>query len=207
MTYVFATNNPGKVKEIKPIFEHAFQNAGATLISLADLGLFLEPGEDGDSFKDNACQKALETLDFLRKNGHENMAVLADDSGLCITALGGEPGVDSANFMGRDTPYDVRNAHIISRLSNEADRTAKFMCVIACAYPNGKIITTTGEVHGEIAQSPGGKGGFGYDPIFFLPALGKTMAELSPEEKNKISHRGQALKSIIEALRNENTAN
>ena len=203
MNYVFATNNTGKMKEIKPMF----LEAGIELISLADLGLSFEPDEDGDTFEENAKQKAVETVDFLYDNGYEDMAVLADDSGLCITALGGEPGVDSANYMGRETPYDVRNAQIISQLSNSPDRFAKFMCVIACAMPSGIMLTTVGEVHGEIATEPCGTGGFGYDPIFYLPSHNKTMAELSAQEKNSISHRGQALKLMLEALCDENTIN
>jgi len=200
MTYVFATNNAGKMKEIKPIFEQA----GIELLWLADLGLLFVPEEDGDTFEENAMQKAVETVDFLYENGYDDMAVLADDSGLCITALGGEPGVDSANYMGRETPYEVRNAHIIGELDGKPDRTAKFMCVIACAYPDGVLMTTVGEIHGEIAAKPCGKGGFGFDTIFYLPDHGKTMAELTPAEKNKISHRGQALKLMIEAIRCEN---
>ena len=200
--FVFATNNQGKMKEIKPIFEQA----GIEIISLADLGLSFEAEEDGDTFEENAMQKAVETVDFLWENGYDDMAVLADDSGLCITALDGEPGVDSANFMGRETPYDVRNAHIIGQLNGKPDRSAKFVCVIACALPSGVMLTTIGEVHGEISAEPRGEGGFGYDPIFYLPDMGKTMAELTPAEKNGISHRAQALKLMIEALQDENIA-
>jgi len=196
MTYIFATNNPGKVREIQSIFAQA----NLSLKSLADFGLSFEAGEDGDTFEYNARQKATETLEFLYKNGHKDIAVLADDSGLCINAMGGQPGVDSANFMGRETPYNVRNAHILDELQFSPVRAAKFVCVIACAMPCGKTITTTGEVHGYIAQKPAGSGGFGYDPIFHVPKYGKTMAQLSPEEKNKISHRGQALALMIEEL-------
>jgi len=196
MRLLLATNNPGKVKEIKPIFTKA---PARELISLADLGLFFEPAETGDTFEANAIQKATETLAFLRENGYDDITVLADDSGLCIDAMDGEPGVDSANFMGRETPYEVRNAYIISQLENKT-RDAKFMCVIACAYPNGEIATVTGAVHGEITHEPAGEGGFGYDPIFYVPDYGKTMAELTPEEKNAISHRGQALTRMIELL-------
>jgi len=196
MIFVFATNNPGKVKEIQPIFAQA----NLSLKSLADFGLSFEAGEDGDTFEHNARQKATETLEFLQKNGHGNVAVIADDSGLCINAMGGLPGVDSANFMGRETPYNVRNAHIIDELQFSPVRAAKFVCIIACAFPCGKTITTTGEVHGHIAQKPMGSGGFGYDPIFYVPQYSKTMAELTPEEKNEISHRGQALKKMLEVL-------
>ena len=199
MKYLFATNNPGKVKEINAIFEAS----GLKVITLSDLGLSFEPAEDGDTFEENAMQKAVETVDFLFDNGFDDIAVLADDSGLCISALNGEPGVDSANFMGRETPYEIRNAHIISQLTDATDRTAKFVCIIACAFPNGVMLTTRGEICGEIATAPSGVGGFGFDPIFFLPEKGKTTAELSASEKNEISHRGIALKLMIEAIINE----
>ena len=203
MKYLFATNNQGKIKEIKAIFKAT----GLELITLSDLGLSFEPEENGDSFEENAMQKAVETTDFLFDNGFDDIAVLADDSGLCITALNGEPGVDSANYMGRETPYETRNAHIINELANAADRSAKFVCVIACAFPSGVMLTTRGEIVGEIAATPSGTDGFGYDPIFFLPEKGKTMAELFASEKNKISHRGAALKLMIEAITDENFIN
>jgi len=196
MTTLFATNNPGKVEEILAIFE----GTGLKLISLSDLGLFFEPTETGATFEENAIQKATKTLAFLRENGYNDVAVLADDSGLCIEALNGEPGVDSANFMGRETPYAVRNAHLIQQLTNTSNRNAKFVSVIACAYPNGEIATTSGEIHGEIAHAPSGTGGMGYDPIFYVPEYGKTTAELTMEEKNKISHRGKALGLMIRKL-------
>ena len=196
MTILFATNNPGKVKEIQAVFE----GTGLDVISLSDLGLFFEPTETGATFEENAIQKATKTLEFLRENGYNDVTVLADDSGLCIEALDGEPGVDSANFMGRETPYEVRNAHLIKQLANAPNRNTKFACVIACAYPNGEIITTTGEIHGQIAHSPSGTGGMGYDPIFYVPEYGKTAAELTMEEKNRISHRGKALGLMIRKL-------
>ena len=196
MTYLFATNNPGKVKEIQV----AFEGTGFKFISLSDLGLFFEPTETGDTFEENAIQKATKTLDFLRENGYNDVTVLADDSGLCIEALDGEPGVDSANFMGRETPYAVRNAHIVAQLTNAPNRNAKFVGVIACAAQSGEIITTKGEIHGTIAYAPSGTGGMGYDPIFFIPEYGKTAAELTMEEKNKISHRGKALRLMIRKL-------
>ena len=200
MKYLFATNNPGKIKEIKSIFEAS----SLEVITLSDLGLSFEPAEDGDTFEENAMQKAVETVDFLYDNGFDEIAVLADDSGLCINTLDGEPGVDSANFMGRETPYEIRNAHIIAKLASATDRTAKFVCVIACAFPSGIMLTTQGEICGEIATAPSGIDGFGYDPIFFLPEKGKTTAELSSSEKNEISHRGIALKLMIEAITDEN---
>ena len=202
MRYLFATNNPGKVKEIQAVFA----GAGMTMLALADLNLFYEPPETGNTFEANAIQKATMTRDFLRQNGITDLTVLADDSGLCIDALGGEPGVDSANYMGRQTPYETRNAHLINQMQNAVNRAAQFVCVIACAYPNGDVITTKGVMEGEIAHEPGGTGGFGFDPIFYLPAYGKTSAALSMEEKNAISHRGKALAQMIRRLTHENTA-
>jgi len=198
MTYLLATNNPAKVQEIRSIFS----KHGLAFMSLSELGLYYEPSETGETFEENAIQKATKTLAFLRENGHESITVIADDSGLCINAMGGLPGVDSANFMGRDTPYDIRNAHIISKLIGSTDRGARFVCVIACAYPNGKVITAEGEIHGQIAHSPAGVDGFGYDPIFYLPEYGQTSAQLPMHEKNRISHRGRALEAMIKIIQN-----
>jgi XTP/dITP diphosphohydrolase len=128
--------------------------------------------------------------------------VLADDSGLEVDFLGGEPGVDSADFMGVDTPYSVRNAKILEMLEGVTGekRAARFVCVIACVLPCGKTLTTRAAVEGVIAHEAAGENGFGYDPIFFVPEFGKTTAELSQAEKNKISHRGKALRAMIEQL-------
>jgi len=198
MKYLFATNNPGKVREIKAIF----QSAGLEIMSLADFGLSFEADETGATFEENATIKATETAKFLQRAGHDckelNMVVLADDSGLCIDAMGGQPGVDSANFMGRQTPYPIRNNHIIKTLENENNRNARFVCIIAGVWPNGHTQTVRGEIEGTIAKEPRGDTGFGYDPIFFVPEYGKTTAELCPTEKNNISHRGKALRLMLE---------
>jgi len=200
MKYLFATNNQGKVKEIKSIF----QKAGLEVISLADLGLAYEPSETGSTFEDNAIQKATKTARFLRENSAEsNIAVLSDDSGLCVDALGGLPGVESANFMGRETPYEMRNNRIVEMLAAvpRAIRIARFECVIACVFPGGDVKITTGKIEGLITNPSRGKGGFGYDPIFFVPEFGKTMADLTQHEKNSVSHRGKALGEMIEILK------
>jgi len=199
MKYLFATNNPGKVRELKAMF----CEAGLSLIALSDLNLTLDaPEETGASFEENAIIKAGQTADFLRANGHCGYAVLADDSGLAIDALDGQPGVDSALFMGVDTPYKIRNAHIIKMLDDvpPLQRTARFISAIVCVLPSGETLTSRGEILGEIATAPRGEGGFGYDPIFFVPEYGKTMAELSQDEKNKISHRGKALRDMLGKL-------
>jgi XTP/dITP diphosphohydrolase len=199
-TCVLATNNKAKVLELNAFFE----KEGLKVVSLADLGLFLQPPEEtGTTFEENATIKATETARFLAENGHENMLVLADDSGLCVDAMNGEPGVDSALFLGESTPYSVRNAEIIKNVENAETRAARFMCVIVCVMPSGKILVSTGTVEGEIAREPSGAGGFGYDPIFYVPQFNKTMAQLSMEEKNKISHRGQAVTKMLEII-NEN---
>ena len=199
MRFLFATNNPGKLREIEAMFEAA----GLALESLANMGLSFEPTETGTTFEENAIQKASKTAKFLRENGYgHDIAVLSDDSGLCIDPLGGIPGVDSANFMGRETPYNVRNNRIVDMLSDipKTMRIARFICVIACAWPDGRIQTTKGSIEGLITQ-PQGDSGFGYDPIFFVPEFGKTMAALTQEEKNSISHRGRALGEMIKQLK------
>ena len=191
MIYVLATNNPGKAKEIKPLFEAA----GLTLVTLADLGVKFEAREDGETFFDNAMQKARETAGFLK----EQVAVLADDSGLVIDALDGAPGVHSALFMGRDTPYPIRCQAILDKLAHVPDenRTARFVCTLVCLMPDDSFLTAEGTVEGRIAYKMYGDGGFGYDPIFFYPPYNKTLAQLTHDEKNQVSHRGQAIQKMI----------
>lgn len=187
---VFATNNPDKIKELRKIA----QNAGVELLTLADLCLICVPDETGKTFEENALIKARAVA--------ADFAVLADDSGLCVDAMGGEPGVDSALFLGEKTPYDVRNAEILRRLEGVAEekRTARFVCVIAAVFPDGRELTTRAAIEGIIAEKPAGANGFGYDPIFFVPHLGKTTAELSQDEKNAISHRGKAFREMLKIL-------
>ncbi|MCL2197611.1 MAG: RdgB/HAM1 family non-canonical purine NTP pyrophosphatase [Defluviitaleaceae bacterium] len=198
---VFATNNKNKANELSEML----RAEGVNVKTLSALGLILVPGEDGNTFEANALQKATETSTFLKKMGHLDEAIIADDSGLEIDAMDGEPGVDSALFMGENTPYEIRNAEIIRRLEGvpKEKRTARFVCVIACALPTGETFTTRGVIEGEIAHKPQGENGFGYDPIFFVPSLGKTTAQLSSKEKNKISHRGQALRAMVAKLKGD----
>ena len=198
MTFVLATNNQGKAREIKPLFDAA----GLKLISLADLGLSFEAREDGKTFADNATQKATETATFLVNKSMSEYAVLADDSGLVIDALDGQPGVDSALFMGRDTPYEVKNQSLLDMLVNTPChmRTARFICTLACVFPggsSGSMLMAEGVIEGSIAHNASGIGGFGYDPIFHYPPFGKTLAELTCEEKSQVSHRGQAIQKMI----------
>ena len=193
-SFVLATNNPAKVTEIK----HLFNEAGLSLISPADLGLHVSPNETGKTFAENSYQKASETRRLLKKAGHDSYCVVADDSGFEVDALGGLPGVDSALFLGEDATYEERNAHILNEMKLMEDRKARFVCVLTCIFPGGEHEVIRAEVEGEVARIAKGKNGFGYDPIFYVPEFGKTMAELTLDEKNKISHRGIAINRLIQ---------
>jgi len=197
--YVLATNNPGKAREWQAIFKAA----GLELKSLHDLKLEMPPpDETGGTFEANSRIKATVTADFLRDNGHKDVTVLADDSGLEIDAMNGAPGVDSALFLGADTPYEVRISSILKELANtpHRERSARFVCVITAVLPSGEILATRGELEGFIARDTKGENGFGYDPVFWVPEHEKHLAELTKEEKNKISHRGKALEKMLELL-------
>jgi XTP/dITP diphosphohydrolase len=181
---LMATTNEHKLEEYRAIF------AGLpyTLLSLRDKHIDLDVEETGTTFVENAELKA---LTYARGSG---MLSLADDSGLEIDALGGAPGVYSARFAGRETPYEERFRLILAQLRGLAEerRAARFRCVITIAEPSGFHRSVEGVIEGVIADAPRGAQGFGYDPIFLVPALGKTTAELAPEQKNRISHRGKA---------------
>ena len=192
---VFATSNEGKMREIREILK----SLGAEVLSLKEAGVQVDIVEDGDTFEANAIIKAKAVWE---KTGG---IVLADDSGLEIDYLGGEPGVYSARYMGEDTSYEIKNWNLIHRLNGvegEA-RSERFTAVIACVLPDGRVATTRGAMEGRIAHEPAGCGGFGYDPILMLPEYGMTSAELTMEEKNKISHRGKALRAMKETLERE----
>ena len=200
---IVATNNEGKIKEIRNFFGQVAAKQPVLVMSLNDAGcnnVDLEAFEDGDTFEANAVKKAEAVRDTLGTDSDSLTFVLADDSGLVIDALGGLPGVDSANFMGRNTPYDVRHNWILEQLGDH--RSARFVCVMALAAPNGTL-TFKATMEGEIAHSPAGDKGFGYDPIFCIPEFNATSAEISLEQKNKISHRGKALQKVVEYI-NEN---
>ena len=168
----------------------------AAAYALEEAGIHADIVEDGKSFEENAVIKAKTICELT----HE--VVLADDSGLEIDYLNGEPGIYSARYMGEDTSYRIKNQNLIDRLEGVPDekRTARFVCVIAAAYPDGTVKTARGTMEGIIGYEERGENGFGYDPIFFLPEYGCSSAELSMEEKNKISHRGKALRAIKEVL-------
>ena len=190
---VFATGNEGKMKEIRMILG----DLDYEILSMKEAGITADIVEDGKTFEENAEIKA-KTISKLA-----NCLVLADDSGLEVDYMDKQPGIYSARWLGEDTSYDVKNNKIIENLNGVPDeeRTARFVCAVAAAFPDGRVITKRGKIEGIIGYEQRGENGFGYDPIFFLPEYGKTTAELSPEEKNKISHRGRALEQIKEELK------
>ncbi len=193
---IAATGNQGKVKEIKAVLA----DLPFCLKTAAEVGFTDEVAEDGLSFAANALKKAQAV------HRHCPQAyVLADDSGLCIDALGGAPGLYSARFGGVETGYKDKFALLYDLLKevDPADRTARFLCAIAVVRPDGSYFTTQGLFEGRIADRPAGQGGFGYDPIFFVPAYQKTSAELTAAEKNACSHRGKALAKAVARLQLE----
>lgn len=191
MRIIFATGNQGKLREIDDILK----DLSIPIVSMKDAGITSEPDETGVTFEENAIIKAKHAADVLKE---KDAIYMADDSGLEVDALGGEPGVYSARYMGEDTPYTVKNKNIIDRLDGvENDkRTARFVCAIAAVLPDGEVVTTRGTIEGKIGYEERGTNGFGYDPIFYLPDMSVSTAELSPDEKNRISHRGRALEAM-----------
>ena len=192
---VFATGNEGKMREVRLIL----QDLGFPVLSMKEAGVSLDIEENGTTFAENAMIKARAVWE---KTGG---IVLADDSGLVVDYLGGEPGVYSARYLGEDTSYEIKNQAIIDRLADakEEERTARFVSAIAAVLPDGSELVTEGTVEGLIAHEPAGNGGFGYDPIFYLPEYGVTSAEIPIEKKNEISHRGKALEAMKKALKEE----
>ena len=197
MDILFATTNQGKLREIRQILEES--GVEVNLKSLSDLEDPIDVEETGTTFEENAVLKA----NAYRNLAGEGVIVLADDSGLEVDFLNKEPGIYSSRYLGVDTPYSVKNQTIIDRLNGVPDeeRTARFVCVIAAALPDGTTKTIYDTMEGRIAYEIAGCGGFGYDPIFFLPERGMTSAELTAEEKNAISHRGKALRRMCAFLK------
>lgn len=191
-TIVFATGNEGKMREIRMILA----GLGMDILSMKEAGANPQICEDGKTFGENAEIKALAVW---RETGG---IVLADDSGLVVDYLGGEPGIYSARYMGEDTSYEIKNQAIIDRLSKARgeERSARFVCNIAAVLPDGQVIHAEETMEGLIAEHPAGCGGFGYDPILYIPQFHMTSAELSIEQKNQISHRGKALEAIKRML-------
>ena len=192
---IFATSNEGKMKEVRMILA----DLGLEILSMKEAGILADIVEDGKTFDENACIKAGQIQKLA------GGIVLADDSGLEVDYLDGAPGIYSARYMGEDTSYDIKNQAIIDKLADAKgeERSARFVCAIAAALPDGRLLTTRGTIEGQIGYEIVGDGGFGYDPIFYLPERGMTTAQLSPEEKNQISHRGKALEAMKEKLREE----
>lgn len=186
---VCATKNKGKAAEIAALLASEYD-----VLTLDELGIVEDMNEDGKTFEENAIKKA---VGFMKLTGK---IVLADDSGLEIDALDGAPGVYSARFLGRDTSYFVKNRKLLERLAGAENRKARFRCVIAVAFPDGRVLTSAAALEGEIAHEPVGEGGFGYDPVFYIPEYQMTLAQMGTEQKNKISHRGKALADMKKLL-------
>lgn len=194
---IFATGNAGKMKEIRMIMA----DLNMEVQSMKEADIQAEIVEDGETFEENAKIKAQAIAQELKVRG-EQAVVLADDSGLEIDYLNKEPGVYSARYMGEDTSYTIKNASLIQRLEGVPDekRTARFVCAIAAVFPDGRVFETRATIEGRIGYEEKGENGFGYDPIFYLPEYGMYSAELAPEEKNRISHRGKALEEMKKVI-------
>lgn len=190
MKLVIASNNQDKIREIRQILDGCFES----ILSQREAGIDHETVEDGKSFAENALKKAKEICAL------SGCAALADDSGICVDALGGAPGIFSARFAGVHGDNDANNRLLLEKMQNQANKKAHYTCAIALVFPDGGVIQTEGIMPGEITLEPRGNGGFGYDPLFFLPQYGCTAAQLSAEEKNKISHRSLALKVLLQKL-------
>lgn len=191
MELIIASNNQHKLTEIKDILGGMFES----IVSLREAGIEHETVEDGATFMENAEKKAREIAQLSGK------CALADDSGLCVDALDGAPGIYSARFSGVHGDDGANNRLLLEKLEGVSDRSAHYACAIALVRPDGSCVRAEGTMHGQIALEPKGENGFGYDPLFFLPERGATAAQLSAEEKNAISHRYHALQNLLEQLK------
>lgn len=189
---IFATGNADKMKEIREILS----DLDAEILSMKEAGIQADIVEDGKTFEENAVIKATAISKLTGE------IVLADDSGLEIDYLNKEPGIYSARYAGTDTSYDIKNSLLLSRMKGVPDkqRTARFVCAVAAVFPNGDKEVVRGTMEGCIGYEIAGANGFGYDPIFFLPEYGCTSAELAPEKKNELSHRGEALRMMRQIM-------
>ena len=183
MKLVLASKNQKKLVEMRDILSHM----GVEVCLQSDVGVDVDVEETGTTFEENSLLKARAVMEA------SGLPAIADDSGLCVDALGGAPGVYSARYGGPGLDDVGRYRLLLENMKGQMPRTAKFVSVITCCFPNGDVISARGECPGTIAFAPMGEGGFGYDPVFFIPGLKKTFAQLTPEEKNAISHRGKAL--------------
>lgn len=188
--FLLASHNKGKLDELRTILSRL----GVETIGLEDAGLNVHVEETGKTFRENALLKGIAAC---RASG---LPSIADDSGLCVDALNGGPGVYSARYGGADLDDAGRCALLLENMRGGHSRTAHFFCTIACVFPDGNVIITEGRCDGMIAYAPMGIGGFGYDPVFFLPERGKTFAQLTAREKNEVSHRAKALREFAEKL-------
>ncbi len=186
MLFVLATHNRGKLTEMQALLQ------GHELKSLSDLGVTNVPDETGDTFEENARIKAMAACQAT------GLPCIADDSGLCVDALEGAPGVYSARFGGAEARNDAeRCAYLLAKMAGKTNRDAHFESTIVCVFPNHRELIACGRCDGRIIETPRGTQGFGYDPIFEIPTLGKTLAELSSDSKNELSHRGQAIRNFV----------
>jgi XTP/dITP diphosphohydrolase len=183
MKLVLASKNPKKLKELSQILGQL----GVEVCLQSEAGVDVTVEETGTTFEENSLLKARAVMEAA------GLPAVADDSGLCVDALNGAPGVYSARYGGEGLDDAGRYRLLLEAMQGQSPRTARFVSVITCCFPNGDVLTARGECEGTIAFAPMGTGGFGYDPVFFLPGLKKTFAQLTPEEKNAISHRGKAL--------------
>ena len=188
--FVLATHNPGKIREMSAILGEL----GVEVVSPADVGITVDVEETGTTFAENAMLKAKAIC------AAAGLPAIADDSGLCVDALNGGPGVYSARYGGEGLDDKGRYTLLLNSMRGQTTRKAHFACAIACAFPNGDELTAQGQCDGAIAFAPMGEGGFGYDPVFLVPEKGKTFGQLTAEEKSAISHRGKALRDFSEKL-------
>jgi len=186
MKLVLASKNPRKLKELQDILSAQ----GVEVVLESDVGVDVDVEETGETFEDNAYLKAHAVMEV------SGLPAIADDSGLCVDAMNGGPGVYSARFGGEGLDDVGRYRLLLEMMRGQLDRKCRFVSCICCCFPNGDTLTARGECEGTLAYAPKGADGFGYDPVFFVPALKKTFAELTAEEKNAISHRGNALKKF-----------
>ena len=193
MKIIFATGNKDKMKEIRMILA----DLGMEILSMKEAGIYVDVEENGTTFEENALIKAKAIAEVAKEKGMEAI-VLADDSGLEVDYLGKEPGIRSARYAGSETSYDIKNGLILSLLRGVPDeeRSARFVCAIGASFPDGTTEVVRATMEGRIGYEIAGENGFGYDPIFYLPECGCTSAEISPEQKNELSHRGKGLRMM-----------
>ncbi len=192
MKLIIASNNAHKLSEMKAILGEYFDE----ILSLKESGIDHETVEDGSTFLENAEKKAREIAEI------SGCCAIADDSGICVDALGGAPGIYSARFCGHHGDDEANNRLLLEKLKGETNRKAHYTCAIVLVYPDGHSVSSEGKLFGEITENRAGENGFGYDPYFYLPEYNCTTAELDPDIKNKISHRGKAIRALVEKLKN-----